>query len=401
MLYAIINNLGVPLPPIESTLQSETSTLDTNSIQLASNMQNPLSFTQHNHQHHDTDDSEEDPGDVILYTGNEDGVFMSEIEGQNQYDTMKQNLQNVGDMAASSMTVAASLSGSDDDISDESEIDEDNDEEDEDYDEDNQHIENLVAISGSSKRFYDTERWFRVVLWTIHMYIDGFCSDYMFQYGKPYGPSCDVIAKYIRDYDGTPFTVQAPVSNASPLLPHEAALAMLPKQCADLLPTPLRPLVNDPSLSKKIFLPRNHVDVDALIEAVAKIPKSAYQPHELERTVLGNPFMLCRQRGNHYRPSFNQRVPPPGPKFPPIRERPIILRSTFRMTQSSPCFPWPSGYDRGTLVDRYVKVGGHLLTPPKRLRPSNAKPAAGNGTKSGPRTRRRTRTRTLGKRHKK
>lgn len=40
------------------------------------------------------------------------------------------------------------------------------------------HIENLIAITGSVGTFFDTEQWLRTLLYTLQMYVDGYCSDF-------------------------------------------------------------------------------------------------------------------------------------------------------------------------------------------------------------------------------
>eukprot|EP00177_Eucheuma_denticulatum_P008331 GFKZ01015161.1.p1 GENE.GFKZ01015161.1~~GFKZ01015161.1.p1 ORF type:complete len:721 (-),score=65.74 GFKZ01015161.1:1831-3993(-) len=331
-------------------------------------------------------DKNSDPGDVILYNGDENGIWMRESD---DFDTLSHALvESVGNRSKKVSLGGVTRYNSGGEVQmqrsdksngnasshdlyiEETGCDLDEQEEEEEFDEEGQHIATLVALYGSDKKLYDTERWFQTALWTIHMYIDGFCSDYLFDYGKPYGPSCDILAQYIKDHGTTQPTIHAPISQAPPLLPHQAAMAMLPKRAAHLLPRPLQQIVQDPVLSEKIFPPRQGVDIHALVAEVNRIPKSAYSHDELPCTMAGHPLLLRLPRaGDYRRPTYNPRIKKPGPSFHEISYGPVIYRSTFTMTTSPPCYPWPCGSEAGLMSLPYMKVTGQ--------------PLVGRGTKTG------------------
>lgn len=356
--YALIDNVGVPVRPVEADvqLQSIATSVGTNSP----SQRAPSSRSDTIHSDEYVDESSDDLGDTIVYTGNEDGVPMDEVSEHVTNDCYVGN----------GVTHAADSDDSESGDSESTTIDEF----DEAVDEDQGHIENLVAISGDSNRFYDTERWFRALLWTLHMYIDGYCSDYSFQYGKPYGPSCDVLSKYIRDHNGDPFVIQAPVANTSPLLPHQAAVAMLPRHAAHLLPSPLQRLVRDPKISGKIFLPNDSVDIFALVKAVEEVPLSEYSKEERKRIVYGSPILLRRPRKYDLRPTANAPVQPPGPRFDGIRVSPVIFRKTFFATSAPPCYAWPRDSIPNMMGLPYLTVGGSKLQQPCSEPPTRSPP---------------------------
>lgn len=408
MFHALIDNVGVPVPSVELELR-----LNSQKVARLSHPVEDWDVDKNGNTHNSHDASDDEPTDTIIYTGNEDGIPMEQFERLS--DSRNASVVTPSDwtsrancdegFAALKVKTEGNHSNGDSDDNgyhedeDDDEFDDDlesrseDEEEDNVIDEDREHIENLVAIAGDSRRFYDTERWLRTVLWTLHMYIDGYCSDYTFQYGKPYGPSCDALAKYITDHDGNPFAFQAPVSVVPPLQPHQAALAMLPKRAANLLPTPLKHLVQDPVSFKKIFRANDDVDIHALLSAVETIPRSAYRPEELQRTVLGNPFLLRRAKpSDGLRNSYNPKVETPGPKFEQIRSHPVISRAMFTMTSSPPCYAWPHGSLRSTMNLPYLKVGGTQLQiyrkdptrEPQIARPKRLKPASRSKRPSRP-----------------
>lgn len=347
--------------------------------------------------------------EVVLYTGNEDGTYMeSSGKGMSDYhdpgethsDPQGRGRQNQSRNGISVHDVddedAYAEDGADNDseYSSSSELDSDydSDEEFDDIDEDEAHIENLVAISGSASKHYDTERWLRTLLWTLHMYVDGYCSDYSFTYGKRYAPSCAALRSFIRDHGGDPFAVQAPVSNAPALLPHQAAMAMLPKRAAALLPTPLQDIVNDPQASKKIFLPGDEINVALMLRAIELVPLSAYSDNELERTRFGQPFLIRRLRNRDRAPAANPDIEPPGELFSPVRQFPVLFSTTFPMTTSPPCHPWPTGGVPRLLTLPYKHVGSNesrewqvlrdgTYEPAQKRQHSPARPWRGNGSR--------------------
>jgi hypothetical protein len=104
------------------------------------------------------------PEDEILYDGNENGADLDVLAVDS--DGSAEDLPEME---------SEELAGS---ASDEAEQSESESEFDEYEDPDSAHIATLIAISGSSGKFYDTEQWLRTLLYTLHMYIDGYCPDY-------------------------------------------------------------------------------------------------------------------------------------------------------------------------------------------------------------------------------
>lgn len=346
--HALIDKVGVPVRPVEQELQARQSapeiaanTLsDVGSSHVASDGQSLIAL----------DNSTEIADDRIVYTGNEDGVPM---EDEVELLGLDDDNEDVLDPSMDCDTESDESGELTDDEIDEA------------VDAEQAHIENLVAISGNSTKFYDTERFFRALLWTLHMYIDGFCSDYTFQYAKPYGPSCDVLSKYIKDHNGDPFVIQAPVANTSPLRPYQAAAAMLPRHAVHLLPKPVQQVVQNPTLSKRLFLPKDEVNIFALVQAIDEIPLSAYSETERQRLECGVPFLLRRPIRGDFCPRANAPVPRPGPKFEHIRAQPVIHYQNLRATDAPPCHAWPSGSTPGMLNLPYVQVGGLRLQRPR------------------------------------
>lgn len=321
--YALVDRVGVRVEDISRLQASNTLQRPGSGIQQES-------CTTSN-------DSNIVPEEEIVYTGNEDGVPMDgSLYGNGNASFDKEDgYYNMSD-----------------------------DSEDEVFDPDKQHIETLVAISGDSDKYYNTERWLRALLWTLQMYIDGFCGDYTFLYGKPYGPSSEAILSFINDHNGDPFTLHASMSNTPPLLPHQAAMAMLPRHAAHLLPKPLQAIVKDAQQSKKIFLANGDIDINEMLSAIEKVPRSAYTAEEWQRTVEGAPLLLRRARTKGV---AVKKIPkPPGPRFESIRPFPVISSTEFEMTSAPPCYAWPSGAFQNTLKLAYKRVNGVRLN---KLRP--------------------------------
>lgn len=238
--------------------------------------------------------------------------------------------------------------------------------EDEVEDDERNHIDNLVALTGDANMFYDVERWCRSLLWTIQMYIDGYCSDFAFQYGRPYAPSCDIVSDYINEHNGDPFEMHAPVSDAVPLLPHQVAVALLPPRCFNLLPTPLQTALSDPATVQRIFPKSGDVDIGELLVVVNNVPLTNYSAEERRRTIHGMPLMLRIARARDQVPTTNRNIPKPGPKFQDIRLAPVLYRKRFQVTTSPPCRPWPRGAISNTMALPYKVVGGHPLKVERR-----------------------------------
>lgn len=350
LFHALIDNVGNQVRTIEEEVILQNSLpMETSPSQVVQEEHIPTGQA-----HTQFDDSEDEVFEErILYTGNEDGI--------------RQDVENLDDSNQGTVSAFRPANTSDGSAveSDEESYSEDIDVDDDyEVDEDANHIDNLISISGTSKNLYDTERWFRCLLWTLHMYVDGYCSDFNFQYGKPYGPSCEVLSKFITDHNGDPFVLQAPISNAQPLLPHQAAFAMLPKHAIHLLPTPLQHLVNDPVVSKRIFLDNDVVNIPAMLQAICQVPEFEYSAEELRRTIRGQPFLLRRPRPGDRVGKGNPAVARPGPKFDPVRAQPVVFCKEFKVTTAPPCYPWPKGSLRNMLDLPYKKVGGNPLRSP-------------------------------------
>lgn len=229
-------------------------------------------------------------------------------------------------------------------------------------DPDEQHIRRLMAMNGNdNSKYFDTEGWCRTLLWTIHMYIDGYCSDYSFRYGKPYAPNADMLSKYIRENDADPFNVCAPVSKTPPLLPHATALAVLPYRASHLLPQVLQ----------KHALPDHLIDSEGtevltrVSRALDDITPDMYRMNERRRTIHGEPFALAVATGKQ-----GLRVPGMVPmtaperlaaKFPRLGREPRIVKGISRRTSSPPCLQWPNAHSVGTLQEEYLIAGGRRL----------------------------------------
>lgn len=347
LFHALIKNVGFPVRTVEDEIQRRDS---------PSGADNPEPDPG-NHKrgltHISYDSSDDDAGDDIVYTGSEVGRPMFEVNTVWNSDRSGANTDSEGN------DIALEDCNENDDIMDW--------EDEDDIDEEQNHVENLISIAGTSNNLYDTERWIRCLLWTLHMYIDGYCSDFMFQYGKPYGPSCDVLTKFITDHNGDPFVLHAPISNVPPLLPHQAAVAMLPRHAVHLLPKPLQRLVEDPEVWKLIFLERDVINIPAMLHAIDQVPKSEYTVEERQRTLPGTPFLLRRPRYGDRPPRSNPTVKGPGSKFPVIPRGPVIFRKEFTVTSSPPCYPWPQGTIHNMLNLPYLIVGGARLPRPSNI----------------------------------
>lgn len=259
------------------------------------------------------------------------------------------------------------LAQQDTDINSEEELsldDEDESDCDSVVDQDSEHINTLVALSGDSTKYFDTERWFRMLLWTIHMYVDGYCSDYAFQYGLPYAPSTESVTAYIDQHDGDPFVLQAPVSAAEALLPHQTAMALLPKPYMYLLPKPLQRRLEDNVTIKRVFPRDDEVDIDEVVRLTNDIPTTEYSNQEHKLLFHGEPFLLRRAHRNELHfvdREFHLSIPKPGARFRDVRKYPVIIRKTIGRTTEPPCYPWPAGGVDHMLQLPYIIVAGHPL----------------------------------------
>lgn len=273
----------------------------------------------------DVDDDE----DVVLYNGNEAGEFA--MEGMR------------------------SGSGSESERSEESDGEAETESEKEDYDEyedeDTAHLETLIQISGSAGKYYDTVAWLRTLLFTLQMYIDGFCPDFYFAYTKRFAPSSRVLADFIRDADGDPHPVEAPVSALAPLTPLKAAFAIIPRASVHFLPEAYQTIARDDSVMAEIFPSDDSVCFKALHRALDAIPQSALTQDELKRISYGHVLHLCRATVLNSLSLADKLEPPkpPGPNFSVPPREPAVLIRLLVPTSSPPCLPWPTGYIPGML----------------------------------------------------
>ncbi|KAI0558228.1 5'-3' exoribonuclease [Gracilaria domingensis] len=362
MFYALMGSVGVPVPSIaEAEQEKRLGTRIPLGTRKPKSKQGYMSLSDSEAEEH------------IVYTGNEDGIPMDCLDDSSNSEGIE----------------SAASDGSTTDSEDTEE--EYAEEEDEEYfDEEQEHIQTLIALSGNSTKFYDTSRWARALLWNLHMYVDGICGDYNFLYGKPYGPPIEEILKYIRDHDGDPFLLQAPISRSRPLFPHEAAMAVLPKTAKHLLPNPLQRMYDNPNVLKKIFSGKDGVDVASMTAEISRIPKSDFSSEELRRTVFGSPILLRLPRPNDRVEHMNPRVKKPGQRFEDVRSRPAIYRASFTMTTIPPCYDWPKGSIPNMLELSYKTVRGSKLKARKKV------PAESNGSarKASSKPQRRTHRRT-------
>lgn len=338
MFYALMDRVGVPVSSIaEAEQEKESTPAGVPPRRKRRGKEGYVSY------------SDSEVGERIVYTGNEDGVPMDCLD-DDSVPTRDESFSENGVSETDSYEDSSEYNGT----------------EEEDYfDEEQEHIQTLVTLSGNSSKFYDTNRWVRALLWNIQMYVDGYCGDYSFRYGKPYGPPITEILNYIRNHDGDPFLHQAPVSNWRPLLPHQAAMAVLPKQAKHLLPKPLQRIYDDPVAVRKIFGSKDDVDVPSLIAETDRIPKSEFSSEELLRTFHGTPILLRHQRPQDQLPYSNPWVRRPGQKFEEIASRPVIYRAPFAVTSAPPCYKWPRGTVANLLELPYKTVGGFHLRPKK------------------------------------
>lgn len=254
-------------------------------------------------------------------------------------------------------------------------------------DEDREHINTLIQLTGNPNKYFDTERWCRMLLWTIHMYVDGHCSDYTFQYGKPYAPSSESVIEYIDQHDGDPFVLQAPVSSVKPLLPHQTAVALLPKPYLHLLPLPLQRQLENEDIANRVFPSEDEVNISEVVQLTEEIPLAEYSEEERKFLVHGEPFLLRRAFGEEYDlvdREFYRAVPKPGPKFREIRKSPAVVRCSTGRTTEPPCYPWPAGGVDNMLQLPYTIVAGEPLLKVMVAKNSTAKPST---IENGPSTR--------------
>jgi hypothetical protein len=149
-LCALVSNFGAIVPEItaESIRESEIHAARSRELQAIDRRQEEQSVISPVGTDDVADATEEDDvGDEILYTGNEDGDVFDEDDDE-----------------------LATAYSSPDEVDEFDEYD----------DEDSAHIDNLVAISGSSSKYFDSSQWLRTLLFTLHMYMDAYCPDFYF-----------------------------------------------------------------------------------------------------------------------------------------------------------------------------------------------------------------------------
>lgn len=250
-------------------------------------------------------------------------------------------------------------------------------------DEDREHINALIQLTGNPNKYFDTERWCRMLLWTIHMYVDGYCGDYTFQYGKPYAPSYDAVVEYIDQHDGDPFVLQAPVSSVEALLPHQTAIALLPKPYLHLLPRPIQRRLEDKDVLDRVFPNEDEVNISEVIRLTSEVPLSEYSEQERKFLVHGEPFLVRRAfqgEPGFINKNFYRSVPKPGPKFRDVRRNPVVVRKAVGRTTEPPCYPWPAGGFENMLQLPYIAVAGHPLYKVNAVRNDAIQVSSGNGT---------------------
>lgn len=352
--HALIHKVGVNVPPVDvlENIKKNEEQLQTQSLQAPQAQQTPQLYIGKRRRRKMkkgyTTDTDSEFGDEVVYDGNEEGIPMSEF-----YRTSNWNDPENSEAVDNS-------EDSDSDDSDDQSLSTDNDENnlfEEDIDEDKQHIDSMIRLYGSTDKLYDTERWFQTILWTIQMYIDGYCCDYRFQYGLPYGPSCQTISEFIRSHNGEPLVIRAPVSNAPALLPHQTAMAMLPKRGVYLLPKPLQKIAKDPRFASKIYLARDMININEMIKAIDSIPTSEYASEELTRIRFECPKLLQRLPENAVLLSEHP-VKKPGTKFENLRSDIPIQCISLPVTTTPPCYSWPYGSFLNMMALPYKQVGG-------------------------------------------
>jgi XRN 5'-3' exonuclease N-terminus len=259
--------------------------------------------------------------DVVLYTGDEAGV--TSMEGMVERETS------------------------------DSEEDDESDEEvfDEYEDENSAHIETLISISGSSGKYFDTVEWLRTLLFTLQMYIDGFCPDYYYAYTKRYAPSSRVLADFIRAADGDPHPVEAPVSASAPLTPLKAGFAMLPRTAAHYLPLPYQSIARNDAMMREIFPSDDIVCFDALNRVLDAVPAASFTSKQKARLDVGHVLHMCRPSYLCPMSLANKLEIPerPGSNFLEPQSDPPVLMRLSSPTRSPPCLPWPTGVIPGML----------------------------------------------------
>lgn len=277
----------------------------------------------------DEGSGEEDDDDIVLYNGNEAGEIA--LEG-----------------------VCSSSDGESDDRDEslnETTSEGEEDEYDEYEDEDTAHLETLIQISGSAGKYFDTVAWLRTLLFTLQMYIDGFCPDYYFAYTKRFAPSSRVLATFIRDADGDPHPVEAPVSSLAPLTPLKAAFAIIPRASVQFLPQAYQAIARDNAVMAKIFPSDDSVCFEALHRALDAVPASALTVDEQKRINYGQVLHLCRATYLTPMTLAGKLEAPkrPGANFADPPREPSVLIRLFLPTNSPPCLPWPKGHIPGML----------------------------------------------------
>jgi XRN 5'-3' exonuclease N-terminus len=353
-LCALVSNLGALVPEVTDASVRESV------VQAQRNReQQALARRKEAHEAMELDSNSDDDiaGDDVLYTGNEQG-----------------DLVNSSDDDYVNLTAESCLSSDSDGDFDE-------------YDDtDSAHIDTLIAISGSSSKYFDCAQWLRALLFTVQMYIDAYCPDFYFcpsnplrsivfvatfsflcrraplsdtlslfcaAYTKQYAPSPKALVSYIKNQDGDPHpAIQAPVSVVPALTPMKAGFAMLPLYASHHLPKPLQDIVHDRVTSLKIFLQNDLVDFDELNAAFDRIPESSFTLAERERSTPGRVLMLRNPTQHEYNsqlPVGNPHIPSPGKRYPPILPQPVVIRRIVNSTSEPPCYAWPSGVIRDML----------------------------------------------------
>lgn len=218
---------------------------------------------------------------------------------------------------------------------------EDDDEYDDNYEDEEVGVTWPVGRGG---KLFDTRTWLEGVLWCIQMYVDGFTPDYGFVYAFPYAPKAGEIIQWIQVHDGDPFPIRSPVSTAKPLEPMKAAMAMLPRKYAYLLPVPFQQFFNDDSLYSSFCKDGVNVELSNMLGLFERVPPTELSPEEQRRLDFDDVVLIRYPNTSVYAANPNVRLPiTPSRDFTPVKQTPVLVRRKVPSTQCAPCLSWPSG----------------------------------------------------------
>eukprot|EP00793_Prasinoderma_coloniale_P005579 PRCOL_00004052-RA len=117
--------------------------------------------------------------------------------------------------------------------------------------------------------------------WTLGMYLDGECGDYRWAYEESRAPTAEELLRHIHLMPPRAFTVdeasaaaRAAGRDPSALLPHQAAMAMLPRAGRPYVPTPLRPLMDSAGAAGAVYDRDVCVECDCLRAQVTAVTQA-------------------------------------------------------------------------------------------------------------------------------